>query len=100
MFGERGTIGVVVTTLTTNMVFILWLSFFSNRKNKASHLQNIWSTFVNMFCKNPVLIAPVIDGVFSYYSLTILTPIHNLFSMLAPSVAPVALFAMGHLWSV
>lgn len=95
MFGERGTIGVVVATLTTNMVFILWLSFFSNRKNKGSHLQNIWSTFVNMFCKNPVLIAPVIGGVFSYYSLTIPTPMHNLFSMLAPSAAPVALFAMG-----
>ena len=95
MFGEKGTIAVVVATLTTNMVFILWLSFFSNLKKSGNHFQKIWSTFIGMFCKSPVLIAPVIGGIFSYYSLSIPTPIYNLFSMLAPSAAPVALFAMG-----
>ncbi|MFY0676759.1 MAG: AEC family transporter [Neptuniibacter sp.] len=95
LFGDEGTLPVVIATLITNMVFIVWLSFFANLSSGQSPWQTLQKTFVGMFMKNPVLIAPILGGLVSFYSLETPKPLSNLFSMLAPSAAPVALFAMG-----
>lgn len=95
LFGEKGTLPVIIATLSTNLVFIIGLSFFSSLSDGGSRWQGIKQTFGKMFLKNPVLMAPVLGGLFSYYQIPIPNSISNLFSILAPSAAPVALFALG-----
>jgi len=95
LFGEKGTVPVVIATLSTNMVFIAGLALVGNKSSGGTYWQNAWNTFSRMFLKNPVLIGPIAGGVFSYFSIPLPVPVNNLLSMLAPSAAPVALFAMG-----
>ena len=95
LFGEKGTLPVIIATLSTNLVFIIGLSFFSSLSNGGSRWQGMKNTFGKMFFKNPVLMAPVLGGICSYYQIPIPDAVNNLFSILAPSAAPVALFALG-----
>lgn len=95
LFGEQGPLPVVMATLITNTLFIVWLSFIGNYQSSKNRWMQLKQTFMAMFVKNPVLIAPFLGGWVSYLNFQTPTALDNLFSMLAPSAAPVALFAMG-----
>lgn len=95
LFGEKGTLPVIIATLSTNSVFILALSLLSGRSAEhSSPFQKALKAF-SLFVKNPVLMAPICGFFVSYNDIAVPSSVLNLLTMLAPSAAPVALFALG-----
>ncbi|RTE64419.1 AEC family transporter [Amphritea opalescens] len=96
LFGERGALPVIIATLASNLLFILVLALMSELQNSQG---GIWvklkTLLLQALLKNPVMMAPLIGMLVSVSGVSlpamILTPIQ----MLAPSAAPVALFALG-----
>lgn len=106
IFGEKGTLPVVMATLTTNMVFIFCMALFANMEDEATdgdgkHIgtgqkkASLPELFIKIFLKNPVMLAPILGMLVSYLQLPVPKPLDNLLSMVAPSAAPVALFSLG-----
>ena len=95
LFGDKGTLPVVIVTLTTNMVMIFVLALCANMDAGGQERRSVFGLFKSIFLTNPVMLAPVLGMLVSHYSLTVPVPIDNLLNMIAPSAAPVALFAMG-----
>lgn len=95
LFGEKGTLPVVMATLTTNMLFILGLAFFANMEASGTKRTHVLELFQNVFLKNPVMLSPILGVLFSFFALSIPVPVENLLEMIAPSAAPVALFSLG-----
>lgn len=96
MFGGEGALPVVIATLSTNLVFIFALAVMSELQNSAGNvLQKLRGLLSQALLKNPVMMAPLLGMVVSISGvslpLALLTPLE----MLAPSAAPVALFALG-----
>jgi len=95
LFGESGTLPVVIVTLTTNMVMIFALAVLAAMEPSEGKRTSWFGLFKSVFLTNPVMIAPVLGMLVSHYGLSVPVPITNLLEMIAPSAAPVALFAMG-----
>ena len=94
IFGDKGTLPVIMATLTTNMAFIFCMAVFANLEpgqSKASLL----GLFSKIFLKNPVMLAPILGMSVSFLELPLAKPLDNLLTMVAPSAAPVALFSLG-----
>lgn len=96
LFGERGALPVVISTLASNLVFILVLALVSELQNSSGGLwHKLRALLMQALLKNPVMMAPLLGMVVSVSGVElpglILTPME----MLAPSAAPVALFALG-----
>lgn len=95
LFGDQGTLPVVIVTLSTNMAMIFVLALCAHMDAKGQERGSMLVMFNNVFLKNPVMLAPILGMLVSYFSITVPTPLENLLNMIAPSAAPVALFAMG-----
>ncbi len=95
LFGDKGTLPVVIATLFTNMLFMFGLAFFANLEAQGGKRTSLITLFQNVFLKNPVMLAPVLGMLFSLFSIPLPVPLENLLDMIAPSAAPVALFALG-----
>lgn len=96
LFGDKGILPVVIATLSTNAVFIVALAFlagFDGEGEKGG--KKVWEFLSKAFFKNPVLMAPALGIIISSYQLEVPEAINNLFEMMAPSAAPVALFSLG-----
>lgn len=96
MFGDKGTLPVVIATLSTNAVFIIALALLSGMEEGSGQGGRKIGNFLSKaFFKNPVIIAPTLGILTSYYQLELPEAVFNLFEMVAPSAAPVALFSLG-----
>lgn len=95
VFGDKGTLPVVIATLATNMAFIFGLAFFAHREQAGQTSNSTAELLRNVFVKNPVMLAPILGMSWSLAGLSLPVPLDNLLGMIAPSAAPVALFALG-----
>jgi len=96
MFGERGALPVVISTLVSNLLFILVLAFMSELQNSSGGIiQKLRSLLMQALLKNPVMMAPLLGMVVSVIGFDIPVALLTPLEMLAPSAAPVALFALG-----
>lgn len=95
LFGEKGILPVVIATLSTNVVFIAALALLAGIEGDEKGSKKVRRFFSKAFFKNPIMLAPAL-GIFVYGShLQVPEAINNLFEMMAPSAAPVALFSLG-----
>ncbi|MCV6612828.1 MAG: AEC family transporter [Amphritea sp.] len=96
LFGERGALPVVISTLASNLIFILVLALVSELQNSSGGvLQKLKSLLMQALLKNPVMMAPLLGMVVSLSGIELPAVIVTPMDMLAPSAAPVALFALG-----
>ncbi|MDO6563832.1 AEC family transporter [Amphritea sp. 1_MG-2023] len=96
MFGERGALPVIIATLASSLVFILVLALISELQNRQGGLQAMLKKLlVQALLKNPVMMAPLLGMLVSISGISLPTMILAPMQMLAPSAAPVALFALG-----
>ncbi|GGK57861.1 AEC family transporter [Amphritea balenae] len=96
MFGDRGTLPVVISTLASNLVFILILALMSEIQNSEAGIwQKLKKLLVQALLKNPIMMAPILGMLVSISGLNLPAVILTPLDMLAPSAAPVALFALG-----
>lgn len=96
LFGERGALPVVISTLASNLIFILVLALVSELQNSSGGvLQKLKSLLMQALLKNPVMMAPLLGMVVSLSGIELPAVILTPMDMLAPSAAPVALFALG-----
>ncbi len=96
LFGERGALPVVISTLASNLIFILVLALVSELQNSSGGvLQKLKSLLMQALLKNPVMMAPLLGMVVSISGIELPAVIVTPMDMLAPSAAPVALFALG-----
>ncbi|EAR62671.1 AEC family transporter [Neptuniibacter caesariensis] len=96
LFGDKGTLPVVIATLSTNAVFIIALALVSGLADSGEKgIAKIWAFLSKAFFKNPVILAPTLGLLISHYQIGLPEAIYNLFEMVAPSAAPVALFSLG-----
>ncbi|MBU2965852.1 AEC family transporter [Amphritea sp. 2_MG-2023] len=96
LFGDRGALPVIIATLASNILFILVLALMSElQSSQGGILAKLKTLLLQAVLKNPVMMAPLLGMLVSVSGISlpamILTPIQ----MLAPSAAPVALFALG-----
>ena len=94
IFGEKGTLPVIMATLTTNMAFIFCMAVFANLE-PGQPKASLPRLFSKIFLKNPVMLAPILGMTVSFLELPLAKPLDNLLTMVAPSAAPVALFSLG-----
>ena len=96
MFGERGALPVIIATLTSNLLFILVLALMSELQNSQGSVWGKLKTLLfQALLKNPVMMAPVLGMLVSLSGISLPAIILTPLQMLAPSAAPVALFALG-----
>ncbi|WP_290704597.1 AEC family transporter [Amphritea sp.] len=96
LFGDRGTLPVIIATLVSNLVFILILALMSElQNNDGGVLKKLKALVVQALLKNPVMMAPILGMLVSVSGISLPTAIITPMNMLAPSAAPVALFALG-----
>ncbi|MBQ0756287.1 MAG: AEC family transporter [Amphritea sp.] len=96
LFGDRGTLPVIIATLVSNLVFILILALMSElQNNDGGVLKKLKALVVQALLKNPVMMAPILGMLGSVSGISLPTAIITPMNMLAPSAAPVALFALG-----
>ena len=96
MFGERGTLPVVISTLASNLVFILLLALASELQNSEGGIwHKLKALILQALLKNPVMVAPILGMIVSALQLPLPKIVETPLAMLAPSAAPVALFALG-----
>ncbi|MEH6578944.1 MAG: AEC family transporter [Amphritea sp.] len=96
MFGERGALPVVIATLATNLLFIFALAVMSElQSSKGNVLQKLRSLMMQALLKNPVMMAPLFGMAVSVAGITLPVALLTPLEMLAPTAAPVALFALG-----
>ncbi|WP_432474320.1 AEC family transporter [Amphritea sp. HPY] len=96
MFGEQGTLPVVISTLASNLLFILVLALMSElQRSSGSIMQKLRSLLLQALLKNPVMMAPLLGMAVSVSGVSLPVALLTPLEMLAPSAAPVALFALG-----
>ncbi|WP_417227926.1 AEC family transporter [Amphritea sp.] len=96
MFGDRGALPVIIATLASNLVFILVLALMSELQNsEGGILSKLKTLLLQALLKNPVMMAPLLGMVVSISGVSLPAMILTPLQMLAPSAAPVALFALG-----
>ncbi|WP_299199788.1 AEC family transporter [uncultured Amphritea sp.] len=96
IFGEQGTLPVIIATLSSNLLFILVLALMSELQNsEGGVLAKLKTLLFQALLKNPVMMAPLLGMLVSISGITLPPMILTPMEMLAPSAAPVALFALG-----
>lgn len=96
MFGDRGTLPVIIATLTSNLLFILVLALMSELQNSQGGVAaKLKTLLLQALLKNPVMMAPLLGMLVSLSGISLPAIILTPLQMLAPSAAPVALFALG-----
>ncbi len=96
IFGDQGTLPVIIATLSSNLVFILVLALMSELQNSNGSVVGTLKTLLfQTLLKNPVVMSPLLGMLVSISGITLPTMILTPMQMLAPSAAPVALFALG-----
>ncbi|MBR9865731.1 MAG: AEC family transporter [Oceanospirillales bacterium] len=96
MFGDRGTLPVIIATLTSNLLFILVLALMSELQNsQGGVVAKLKTLLLQTLLKNPVMMAPLLGMLVSLSGISLPAIILTPLQMLAPSAAPVALFALG-----
>ncbi|WP_428034446.1 AEC family transporter [Amphritea sp.] len=96
IFGERGALPVIIATLSSNLLFILMMALMSELQNSEGRvLAKLKMLLLQGVLKNPVMMAPLLGMLVSVSGVTLPPMILTPMQMLAPSAAPVALFALG-----
>ena len=96
LFGDRGTLPVIIATLTSNLTFILFLALMSELQNgDGGVLEKVKTLVVQSLLKNPIMMAPLLGMLVSFSGFSLPAAFITPMNMLAPSAAPVALFALG-----
>lgn len=96
MFGDRGALPVIIATLTSNLLFILVLALMSELQNsQGGVVAKLKTLLLQALLKNPVMMAPLLGMLVSLSGISLPAIILTPLQMLAPSAAPVALFALG-----
>ncbi|BBB26840.1 AEC family transporter [Amphritea japonica] len=96
LFGDRGTLPVIIATLVSNLVFILVLALMSElQHSEGGILEKLKTLVIQALLKNPVMMAPILGMLVSVSGISLPAAIITPMDMLAPSAAPVALFALG-----
>ncbi|MBN0987215.1 AEC family transporter [Amphritea pacifica] len=96
IFGEQGTLPVIIATLSSNLIFILVLAVMSELQNSGGGvLAKLKTLLLQGLLKNPVMMAPLLGMLVSVSGITLAPMVLTPMQMLAPSAAPVALFALG-----
>ena len=96
LFGDRGTLPVIIATLASNLVFILVLALMSElQSSEGGVLKKLKTLVIQALLKNPVMMAPILGMLVSVSGISLPAAIITPMDMLAPSAAPVALFALG-----
>lgn len=96
LFGDSGTLPVIIATLASNLVFILVLALMSElQSSEGGVLKKLKTLVIQALLKNPVMMAPILGMLVSVSGISLPAAIITPMDMLAPSAAPVALFALG-----
>lgn len=96
LFGDRGTLPVIIATLTSNLTFIMFLALMSELQNgDGGVLEKVKTLVVQSLLKNPIMMAPLLGMLVSFSGFSLPAAFITPMNMLAPSAAPVALFALG-----
>lgn len=96
MFGEKGALPVVISTLASNLVFIVILAVVSElQSGSRGMVQKLRALLIQALLKNPVMMAPLLGMLVSVLGVSLPAALMTPMEMLAPSAAPVALFALG-----
>ena len=96
MFGDRGALPVIIATVISNLLFILVLALMSELQNsQGGVVAKLKTLLVQALLKNPVMMAPLLGMLVSLSGISLPAIILTPLQMLAPSAAPVALFALG-----
>lgn len=96
IFGDQGALPVIIATLSSNLLFILVLALMSELQNREGGvLAKLKKLLLQTLLKNPVMMAPLLGMLVSISGITLPPMILTPLQMLAPSAAPVALFALG-----
>lgn len=96
LFGDRGTLPVIIATLTSNLTFILFLALMSELQNgDGGVLEKVKTLVVQSLLKNPIMMAPLLGMLVSFSGFSLPAAFITPMNMLAPSAAPVAIFALG-----
>lgn len=92
-YGPQGATPAIIITLITNFIFLTLSAVLiesSNRVGGASRFSVIFSSF-----KNPLIVAPVLGTLFSYFQFTLYQPVESFLDLMGRGAGPTALFAMG-----
>lgn len=93
-FGADGILPPIITGLIGGipaMIFIMSALEIMRSGSRSELFRSIWQ----MFWRNPLFVATILGIVFSIYSIPLPTAVANLLDMMAATVGPTALFALG-----